>query len=374
MTRAQTAVIGGAIGVGAIAIYVLPVVRLVVLSACMGLEGLTVLMFVEGMVALARALSPVRASAWIPASAAEQAGVVTRVVAIEVSIAVAAAAVLATSAPWWQPVMAVAPPLWVISLLALRGAGTWSLTTLGGLRRPIALLGALVDIALVLPIVALLGGSLAAVVVTSTIVTWLLVAAAWRSRPMNLTAKQKVELEAPRGRWQLGTWIRNIASALRGPLFVAIAGLAVVVPFSATVIIASLLAIPFVAGAVIKPSQNIVFRVMRCVILGGLAFLVIGELGPTIYRAVFPASFGDGRWLELLAWGGFATIPAGFSTRDVENRELRRGIAGAITITLMLVVGITAGTAGFLVAIAASSVISAFVIATRDSGEPTFGN
>jgi len=346
----------------------------------MGLAPLTALMFIEGMVGLARALGPLRSAGWFKPGDAFVPGVVTRVVALELALSALGVALVAAAAPWWQPLTGLAPPLWLIALVALRAGGLSIMTALTGLRRPLAGLAGLFDMIFVLPLVALFGGSLETVVILSTAITVLFAALSVRSRPLDLVALQKSETarEAERkklarereeaevaDRWLLGSWLNSVVEHARRPLFVALAGLAIVVPVSASMIVSSLLLIPFVVAARLKPSSSRALRWLRGIVLAGGAFLVIYTLGPAIYRALFPATFGDGTWVAILAWSALVMLPLSVRELPTRSGQLRNAASALISGALLVTLGVGWGVHGFVLGVALGCVVSSIVSMSR---------
>jgi hypothetical protein len=65
---------------GALVLFLMPPARLLLLRWGLGMEGLTTLLILEGMVLVTRALSPLRATSWFRPSQAEEPGIGMRLV------------------------------------------------------------------------------------------------------------------------------------------------------------------------------------------------------------------------------------------------------------------------------------------------------
>jgi hypothetical protein len=354
--------------VASVALFLLPIVRLNVLVAQMGLAALTVLMAVEAIVALARALSP-RRSHWIPQTDAERPDVTWTALGIEVAISAGVIGLLALTRGWWGPVLGVTPPVWLFALLALRAAGLATLATIGGLRRPLALMLALLDFTVVMPIVSLFHGSLETVVVASTVVTGLfvLLAMGMPIAPVPATAE-------PHTRWPWGSWLSTISGELRRPLIVVVGGLAALVPLSAAMTLHALLVAPFwfigyglaVRNDQLAPTSR---RVARALVLAPAAFAVICLCGPWLFTALYPDALGDGAAMKTLAWGALFIVPA-LVQADPRRRpgELRKAVAAAVEIGLLLGLGLLHGLDGVVLGIAVATITRSIIASAAKPG------
>jgi hypothetical protein len=357
---------------GTVALFLLPIARLNVLVAQMGLAALTVLMVGDAIVALARALSPTRSHAWIPRSDAERRDVTWTALGIEVAISAGAIAVLAATRGWWGPALGLTPPLWLFALLALRAAGIATVVTIGGLRRPLALLIALFDFTFVPPIVSLFDGSLETVVVASTTVTALFVGVAMRMPIARLPATQD-----PHTRWPWGTWLSTISGELRRPLIVVVGGLVALVPLAAALTLQSLLVTPFwIVGFALAASKApqlapTSLRIARALVLASAAFAVTYLGGPWLYTVLFPDALGDGAAMRTLAWATLFLVPA-LVRADPERHpsELRKGLAAVVEIALLLGLGLVHGLDGLVLGIAVAMIArSMFASAAKPGRE-----
>jgi uncharacterized membrane protein YagU involved in acid resistance len=355
--------------VGTVALFLLPIVRLNVLVVQMGLTALTVLMAVDAIVALARALSPTRSNVWIPRTDSERRDVTWTALGIEVSISAGAIALLAATRGWWGPALGLTPPLWLFALLALRAAGLATLVTIGGLRRPFALLLALFDFTFVLPIVSLFDGSLQTVVVASTAITGLFVLLAMWMPVAPIPATQE-----PHTRWPWGNWLSSISGELRRPLIVVFGGLAALVPLSAALTLQSLMVTPFwIVGFTLAASKTrlapMSVRVARAVLLASAAFAVIYLGGPWFYTVLFPAELGDGAAMRVLAWGALFVVPA-LVREDPERNtsQLRKGLAAAVEIALLVALGLLHGLDGLVLGIAVAMIARSAITSVARPG------
>jgi len=346
---------------GGLALYLGPVARLVVLWLCLGTPALTTLMVAECMVALVHGLHPVRAGAWFAPRPHDEDGLPSRIVSLEFATAAATALVLLATGPLWQPAMGIAVPAWVIAQVALRHAGQSAMAALAGKRRLFAMFAALVDITVVLPVVAIVGRSLEAAVFVSTTLTimFLILAAYSPSVTLANDTKETVVVD----RWQIGTWLRGASRDLWRPVMALVAGASALIPFSASLVILSALSVPFMAIATTKPSPDPFRRLMRSWICTALSLALVYHAGPALFRLVFPKSFGDGAWLQTLAWSALAFVPMTMRAERVPPSERSRAIAAVLATAMLVTLAVTAGTEGVLLAVALSALVRALVAA-----------
>ena len=181
---------------GVLLLVAYPLGQLIVLAGALGLTQLAVFFVVEGMVELVRNLSPLRGTTWFKGKDAEIPDITLRAMGLEVAVSMVAAAVLIATSTLWQPVVHVVDvPRWLIAFIALRVAGTQALISMSVLRRPVAMLAVILDLA-VFPLVALGERSLGGTVVVSTFITWCFVLlTAWMpawTMPPSKKKKEKV--------------------------------------------------------------------------------------------------------------------------------------------------------------------------------------
>lgn len=372
MSKLTTAVAGTGIGVGILTLVFSGVLRVLVLHWSFGLAALTLFLFVEGIVDLTRALSPLRSSSYFKRGDVEAPGIVGRVITMELAIAAVSTLVVALSAPWWQRVLGIGVPLWLVSLMAARAAGMQAMTTLGLLERPLVVMLVLFDMFVVRTVAALLAPSVEVFVMVTTLTTFILVALAMGA-PTNRRVEEHTGKKLVRtsnaildstDRWMLGTWVDSIARNLAPIAVVAIAGASAVVPWAATVAVAGLLVLPFFAASVVGAKWSAALRAALGVVLASMAVFVVHELGPAMYRAIYPASFGDGRWLEVLAWSGLGVVPYVFRGETTTATQLRIGVVGALACALVIGLPMVYGTPGLLAAVVAHGVLAATIAKT----------
>jgi hypothetical protein len=353
---------------GALVLFLMPPARLLLLRWGLGMESLTTLLILEGMVLLARALSPLRATAWFQVAQAEEPGLGMRLVTMELALSAISIAILTVTGRWWQPLLGVTAPMWMLVLLAVSAAGHSVMFGMARLKRFSAMFLSGLDMMIIVPLVVMFTSSLGTLLFVSTTMTMMITGVVLASSP---TTDEDWERFGRKGteervdRWNLGTWLQTLEQKLRRPWFVILAGSAFVVPFAAVISIGGVLALPVFAIAVGGESarkSSIVARALRGVLLAGAGVLFVRLAGPPLYRALFPAELGDGAWLEILAWTNLAAIPfalQGVRKHSSHTSQARTGLAAAISIGLLLVLGHLHGIHGFLWAIALGPTIMA---------------
>jgi hypothetical protein len=279
------------------------------------------------------------------------------IVTHELVNAAAAALVLTLTAPWWEPVFGIAAPAWMFAPLALRAAALAALTTFTIQGRLLATLAVLLDAMVTLPLVALVGRSLEAVVFVSTTITLILLVLAAYSPRMQKIAESKTAPSTDR--WRLGDWLSQLGKDLQLPFLVAVAGIAIVVPLTASATLASLMLAPFMAAAAVRPSEWFANRVVRGMIVAAIGWAFVHACGPAIYRFLLPEPFGDGALLTTFAWSALACIPIALMGED-DSPSQRRKLIGALLGTAVLVaLTVRGGAVGCLLGIALAPVFAA---------------
>jgi len=229
---------GLVVALGFVALALVPIGGLLLVWASIGMPGLTALLVVNGAVMLARSVSPLRAAAWFKKPQADEPGLPMRVLTMETVLTAAAVVLLAATAGWWQPLLGVSVPLWIVVLLAVRASALAMMGALSTLKRPIAAVVLLADIAVVLPLAAVLTRSFTGTVIASTAASCAFAALALHAGTITRLEKKvgkKLDMaEVPeaelRDRWRLGTWLQTMQSNLRRPLIVAMGGAMLAVP------------------------------------------------------------------------------------------------------------------------------------------------
>jgi hypothetical protein len=130
------------------------------------------------------------------------------------------------------------------------------------------------------------------------------------------------------------------------------------------------LALPFLAG-IAHPGgpKSGVLRLTLGTVLAGLAVLTIHELGPIMYRAIYPSAFGDGAWLELFAWGALAIIPASLR-REGSSGQLRVALGAIAYMALLVGLTVTHGLPGLLLGASLGLAVSSLAGIPRKSSDP----
>lgn len=369
---------GLVVALGFVALALVPIGGLLLVWASIGMPGLTALLVVNGAVMLARSVSPLRAAAWFKKPQADEPGLPMRVLTMETVLTAAAVVLLAATAGWWQPLLGVSVPLWIVVLLAVRASALAMMGALSTLKRPIAAVVLLADIAVVLPLAAVLTRSFTGTVIASTAASCAFAALALHAGTITRLEKKvgkKLDMaEVPeaelRDRWRLGTWLQTMQSNLRRPLIVAMGGAMLAVPLSAAVTVSSVLMLPFVTAAATKPSRSLVLRVLRGVACAGAGIWFVHACGPEIYRAVFPDVFGDGAWVQVLAWCNLAALPIGIRGDSKKASQLRIGVAAALAAAALVGLGVSYGVTGALWGIVASSAIGSLIGMTVEKSDP----
>jgi len=352
----------GLILLGALAVLSFPIAILLAQYAGLGFATLTTLFLVQATTRLARSLIPVRAyHLFKPERDAERPGITGVIVMVELTAAVVAMGLLAITSRWWQPLLGTSLPLWLLGIQSLRAAGNAAMVAQATLRRPLVLMVALVDMLVIMPLVALISGSLVAAVVIPTIITWVLLYFASHV-PVSPLIKGKTESATLNDRWMFGTWLRGLVASMRDPALVLIAGASLLIPYTASAILASLMAVPFLM-LVMNPTwpQSRTVRVALGVVASTVAFLTVRELGPTLYRAIYPESFGDGSLMRVLAYACFAIIAISARPQTKNAGEARLFLAGVIDAILLVGLSVAFGVPGFLLAIAGTTVVTATI-------------
>lgn len=353
----------GLVVVGTLAVLAAPLAILLAQYAGLGFAALTTLFLVQGTTRLARSLIPVRAYArFKPETDAERPGITRVIVMIELTAAVVATGLLAITSAWWQPLLGANLPLWLLGVQALRAAGNAAMVAQASLRRPILLPVALVDMFVVTPLVVLISGSLVAGIVIPTIITWTLLYFTTGAAVSPFLKDKPIKSSHPNDRWMVGSWLRGLVASMRDIALVLVAGASLLVPYSASAILASLLALPFLALATNSAwPQSRVLRITLGVVASGLAFLTVRELGPTVYRAVFPDSFGDGSLLRVLAYACFALVAIAARTQSTSAGQSRLLLAGVIDLALLVGLTVAFGLPGFLLSVAGTTIVTATI-------------
>lgn len=362
---------------GFFALALVPIGGLLLVWASIGMPALTALLVVNGAVVLARSLGPLRAAAWFKKPQADEPGLAMRVLTMETAVTAAAVVVLAATAAWWQPLLGVSAPVWIVVLLAVRASALATMGALSTLKRPIAAVVLLADMIVVLPLAAVLTRSFAGTVIASTAASCAFAALALHSgtitRLEKKVGKKLDTAEVPpselRDRWRIGTWLQTIQTSLRRPMIVALGGAMLAVPLSAAITVSSVLMLPFITAAATRPSRSLALRVVRGVVCAGVGIWFVHACGPAIYRAVFPDAFGDGAWVQVLAWCNLAALPIGIRGDSKKASQLRIGIAAALAAAALVGLGITYGVTGALWGIVASSAISSLIGMTVEKSD-----
>lgn len=353
---------------GVLLLIALPLARLVWLAGALGLTQLAVFYIVEGVVDFVRSLSPLRGTTWFKAKDATIPDITLRAMGLEIAVSLVAASLLIATSTLWQPLVHVDVPAWVIAFIALRVAGTHALIVLSKLRRPLAMVAMLFDLAAVLPLVALAEGTLGGTVVVATFITWIFVLlTAWMPAMQKLPKEKDPDPVDEADRWKLGNWLSTLEAYARRPLLAAVAGLALVVPSIAAILLNGLLFAPFLAIVRTNPSKEPGLRAMRGIITAAASILFVYNIGPTIFQAVFPASFGNGEALHTLAFAGVAILPLALFTDPVRASELRVGLGSMLALGLLIALAAGHGLDGVFWAIASSALITSTVGTTNRS-------
>lgn len=349
--------------VGALAVISFPVAVLLAQYAGLGLATLTTLFLVQATTRLARSLIPVRAYSWFKVERdAERPGITRVVIMLELTAAVVAMGLLAITSSWWQPLLGTNLPLWLLGIHALRAAGNAAMVAQGSLRRPIVSMVAFVDIIVVMPLVALISGSLVATIVIPTIVTWVLLLLVAGTPVSSFLKDKKLTSSAPDDRWMLGSWLRGLVGSMRDPALVLVAGAGLLVPYTASGLLASVMAVPFLA-LVMNPAwpKSRVVRIALGVVVSTLAFVTVRELGPMLYRAIFPDAFGDGSPMRVLAYACVAIIAVSARPQTENAGQTRLVLAAVLDAVLLVGLSVAFGLTGFLLAVAGTTIVTATI-------------
>lgn len=358
--------------IGGLGLYVLPVLRYVLLAKCIGLPGLGMLLFVEAVVGVACGVHPLRSWSWYCRRDPDDPRTTAAIVTHELANAAVAALLLALSAPWWSPIFGVPAPVWMFAPLALRAAGLAAMTTLTLQGSIIAALAVLLDALFMFPLVALVGRSLEAVVFVSTTITLMILVLAIYSPRLQYLAHisdsarvwrvaDSIKASPTGDRWRLGDWLRQLGKDIQYPLAVAVAGIGIMVPLATSATLVGLMLAPFMAAAAVKPSEWFANRVIRGMLVAGLAWTFIHACGPAIYRFLLPDSFGDGALMTTLAWGSLACIPAALLGDDESEGQNYKLLAAVVGITVLVLLTARDGAAGCLLGIALAPIFVARV-------------
>lgn len=111
-------------------------------------------------------------------------------------------------------------------------------------------------------------------------------------------------------------------------------------------------------------------RVLRGVACAGAGIWFVHACGPATYRAVFPDAFGDGGWVQVLAWCNLAALPIGIRGDSKKASQLRIGVAAALAAAALVGLGIAYGVTGALWGIVASSAIGSLIGMTVEKSDP----
>lgn len=362
----------GLIVLGTLAVLSFPLAVLLAQYAGLGFATLTTLFLVTAMTRVARSLIPIRAYSWFKVERdAERPGITRVVIMLELTAAVVAMGLLSITSSWWQPLLGTDLPLWLLGLQALRTAATAAMVAQGSLRRPLVSMIAFVDIIVVMPLVALISGSLVATIVIPTIVTWVLLLLLVGTPASTLPTSKKLVSSAPDDRWMLGSWLRGLVGSMRDPALVLVAGAGLLVPYTASGLLASVMAMPFLALVMTPtwPTSRVV-RVALGIVSSTLAFVTVRELGPIVYQTIFPDAFGDGSLMRVLAYACFAIIAVSARPQS-ENAGQKRLVLAAV-IDAVLLVGLTVafGVTGFLLAVAGTTIVTATIGLQSKTSDP----
>jgi hypothetical protein len=368
VSKTSTAAFGSLVALGGVALVAFPILRLIALSHWLGMNVLAALMLIEAVVGLARAAIPLRSIIVFRSRDAMEPRIGVRAVMLALASSALAVALLATTVHWWAPVIGYKPSVWLMAVVAFRFSGWAILCTLAVLRRWLALALVLVDLAFTVPMIALFSSSLVVVFVVSAMVTWLFVLFALTLRPAPCNLDKMTDPPDDDDRWKPGSWLDDVSDALRRPVFAAYAGVAMLVPFSAATTLAVMLELPFIAFASAAPSRDMFNRFLRGAILAFIGVWFVHACGPAIYRAVFPASFGDGSWLHILAWSNLAALPLALRGDTKRASQLRVAIAAALAIGMLIWLTAAYGAQGVLwTAANVGTINAAIAITTKKS-------
>lgn len=339
--------------VGAVALALVLLLPMLAYLHGFGVEVTSRLLFAEVAVELTGSA--------IPFAMALRARSIGAVIAAEAAVAVIASAiVLAALGAVIGANAAAAIPGWWIALLAGRRACTAVASRLALEREP--LMGGLAIIMIVSPVlrmvIALVTGSVTAVVVTSTalhaLIAVVVVGAALR-RPVDDASPERS------GGW--GTWLGNVVDDVPVPLAVAwFGGVALTSPLIATSYVSILCWIVF-AGVLSNDKMDRGARMILASVLAVGFGLVETTLVPGLYRVLFPSLALHREWFAAIAWAGVLLLAVPLPPSWHLSRSQR---SRAMTAVLALVVLMAAGWLGGLAGVALGAAISRALRWRRD--------
>lgn len=279
-----------------------------------GVTGYGNLVLAGALVAVGRALLPLRAEAWTAAAAhASRARVLITVVGLQLAISALGVVVAIAVAARWGDRFGAAIPRWMFLGLGLRDAALGVTVALAGLpmtRRPGAVLALALASVLGLPVVALCATSLPGVVAAGVVVQGVLALGA-------IILVARAGAPAPRpdpGRWisalvDGGLWFERLTAGVSTLVVAGLAGVGALASFRSAGITAGLLLAPVLLAATWRlPSWPA--RVGRSVLATGFGFALVQIAGPVVHGALFPASLAPGlAWLPAAAWFAVAAVP-----------------------------------------------------------------
>jgi hypothetical protein len=110
---------------------------------------------------------------------------------------------------------------------------------------------------------------------------------------------------------------------------------------------------------------------LRGIVLSALGVLVVWAIGPWLFRIVFPATFGDGSVIRILAWGGLSALPLALRAPGMPKAsQLRRFVAAGVAIALAIIGALLYGLPGVLWGLVMRSIASSLITLSENDTEP----